>query len=217
MNISNITSDPIGPILLLLAFMMELVFYRSSGHSSSTSGPEFTFYHVNGSFRLDYIWSSPRFPALVFFSQVVPCPALLNHPFTDHQVLVTVFNFSSCIAILAKSRLKQKKELCTIIAYSSTSKEQWNNFTEQVDDSFGIYLDKHYNSRVDFSFFSLDRMWHALKAAIFSTAIDTLPFHKVSNAHRHSYFPEPLKLIAVNKFLDHFLYRLTTYRSNRPT
>ncbi|PKK62112.1 hypothetical protein RhiirC2_790844 [Rhizophagus irregularis] len=135
------------------------------------------------------------FRPLVFFSQVVPCPALLDHPFTDHQ----------------------KKELRTIIAYFSTSEEQWNNFTEQVDDSLGIYLDKHYNSHVNFSFLSLDRMWHALKAAIFSTAIDTLPFHKVSNTHRHSYFPELSKLIAVNKFLDHFLYRLTTYRSNRPT
>uniref|UniRef100_U9V060 Uncharacterized protein n=1 Tax=Rhizophagus irregularis (strain DAOM 181602 / DAOM 197198 / MUCL 43194) TaxID=747089 RepID=U9V060_RHIID len=176
--------------------MPELIIILSSGHSFSTSGPELTFYHVNGSFRLDYIWSSPGFPALVFFSQVVPCPALLNHPFTDHQVLVTVFNFSSCIAILAKSRLKQKKELCTIIAYSSTSKEQWNNFTEQVDDSLGVYLDRQYNSRLDFSFFSLDRMWHALKAAILSAAIETLPFQK---------------------FLDRFLYRLTTRRSNRPT
>ncbi|EXX58587.1 Tbingi protein [Rhizophagus irregularis DAOM 181602=DAOM 197198] len=53
-------------------------------------------------------------------------------------------------------------------------------------------------------------MWHALKAAILSAAIDTLPFQKVSNTHRHSYSPELTKLIAINKFLDRFLYRLTT-------
>ncbi|EXX52504.1 hypothetical protein RirG_252520 [Rhizophagus irregularis DAOM 197198w] len=60
-------------------------------------------------------------------------------------------------------------------------------------------------------------MWHALKAAILSAAIETLPFQKVSNTHRHSYSPELTKLIAINKFLDRILYRLTTRHPNRPT
>ncbi|EXX58468.1 hypothetical protein RirG_197720 [Rhizophagus irregularis DAOM 197198w] len=105
----------------------------------------------------------------------------------------------------------------TIFSYTSTSTEQWNNFTAEVDDSLGVYLDRQYSSRLDFSSLSLDRMWHALKAAILSAAIETLPFQKVSNTHRHSYSPELTKLIAINKFLDRFLYRLTTRRSNRPT
>ncbi|PKB94476.1 hypothetical protein RhiirA5_438670, partial [Rhizophagus irregularis] len=69
----------------------------------------------------------------------------------------------------------------------------------------------------DFSSLSLDRMWHALKAAILSAAIETLPFQKVSNTHRHSYSPELTKLIAINKFLDCLLYRLTTRHFNQPT
>ncbi|PKB92067.1 hypothetical protein RhiirA5_446187, partial [Rhizophagus irregularis] len=105
----------------------------------------------------------------------------------------------------------------TIFSYTSTSIEQWNNFTTEVDDSLGVYLDRQYNSRLDYSSLSLDRMWHALKAAIISAAIETLPFHKVSNTHRHSYSPELTMLIAINKFLDRFLYHLTTRCSNRPT
>ncbi|CAB4417827.1 unnamed protein product [Rhizophagus irregularis] len=41
-----------------------------------------TFYHANGSSRLDYIWSSPGFPAPGLFTQVVTCPPLLDRPFT---------------------------------------------------------------------------------------------------------------------------------------
>ncbi|PKK57088.1 hypothetical protein RhiirC2_798682, partial [Rhizophagus irregularis] len=112
------------------------------------------------------------------FSQVVACPNLLDRPFTDHKVLTTVFDFSSCLAILAKSRLKQKKEMRTIFSYTSTSVAQWNNFTAEVDDSLGVYLDKQYHSSFDFSSLSLDHMWYALKAAILSAAIETLPFQK---------------------------------------
>ncbi|PKK42791.1 hypothetical protein RhiirC2_804413, partial [Rhizophagus irregularis] len=107
---------------------------------SSIKGPDPTFYYTNGSSRLDYIWSSPGFPAPGLFSQVVACPNLLDRPFTNHKVFTTVFDFSSCLAILAKSRLKQKKEMCTIFSYTFTSVEQWNNFTTEVDDSLGVYL-----------------------------------------------------------------------------
>ncbi|EXX54975.1 hypothetical protein RirG_229590 [Rhizophagus irregularis DAOM 197198w] len=44
----------------------------------------------------------------------------------------------------------------TIFSYTFTSVEQWNNFTTEVDDSLGVYLDRQYNSRFDFSSFSLD-------------------------------------------------------------
>ncbi|PKY25262.1 hypothetical protein RhiirB3_527782 [Rhizophagus irregularis] len=77
----------------------------------------------------------------------------------------------------------------TIFSYTSTSVAQWNNFTAE----------------------------HALKAAILSAAIATLPFCKVSNTYRHSYSPELTKLIAINKFLDRLLYRLTTRHPNRPS
>ncbi|GBC12847.1 reverse transcriptase family protein [Rhizophagus irregularis DAOM 181602=DAOM 197198] len=172
----------------LLRLLSSQVFTDHQAHSS-TNGPDPTFFHDNGSSRLDYIWSSPGFPAPGLFSQVVTCPGLLDRPFTDHKVLTTVFDFI----------------------------EQWNNFTTEVDDSLGVYLDRQYHPNFDFSSISLDRMWHALKAAIISAAIETLPFQKVSNTHRHSYSPELTKLIAINKFLDRFLYRLTTRRSNWPT
>ncbi|PKK59055.1 hypothetical protein RhiirC2_795384 [Rhizophagus irregularis] len=171
-------------------------FFTNHQAHSFIEEPDPTFYHVNRFIRLDYIWSSPGFPAPGLFSQVVACPNLLDRPFTDYKVLTTVFDFSSCLAILAKSRLKQKKEMRTIFSYTSTFAEQWNNFTTEVDDSLGVYLDQQYRSHFDFSSLSLDRMWHALKAAILSVAIEILPFHK---------------------FLDQFLYHLTTRRFNQPT
>ncbi|PKY59635.1 hypothetical protein RhiirA4_482551 [Rhizophagus irregularis] len=204
----------------LLRLLSSRYFNDHQARSSSLSGPDPTIYHATGSSRLDYIWASPGFPALGVFTQVVTCPLLLDHPFTDHRVLITTFDFSSCMAILANSRLKQKKELRTIFTYSSISVQQWNNFTKQADDILKTYLDKQYPSRIDFSSLStlsLDRLWHALKAAIFGSAVQTLPHQHVSNTHRHSYSPELTKLIAINKFLDHFLYRLTTHRPNRPT
>jgi len=124
------------------------------------------------------------------------------------------------MAILAKSRLKQKKELRTVFTYSSVSDKQWNEFSEKADDILKTYLDKQYPSRIDFSSFStlsLDRLWHALKAAIFGSAVQTLPHQHVSNTHRHSYSPELTKLIAINKFFDRFLYRLTTRRPSKST
>ncbi|GET65107.1 hypothetical protein RIR_jg21183.t2 [Rhizophagus irregularis DAOM 181602=DAOM 197198] len=216
-NADVIAHSNYSPNHFKLLRLLSSRFFTDHQAHFSTNGPDPTFFHDNGSSRLDYIWSSPGFPAPGLFSQVVSCPDLLDRPFTDHKVLSTVFDFSSCLAILAKSRLKQKQELRTIFSYASTSVEQWNNFTTEVDDSLGVYLDRQYRPNFDFSSLSLDRMWHALKAAIISAAIETLPFQKVSNTHRHSYSPELTKLIAINKFLDRFLYRLTTRRSNRLT
>ncbi|GBC25005.2 reverse transcriptase family protein [Rhizophagus irregularis DAOM 181602=DAOM 197198] len=46
--------------------------------------------------------------------------------------------------------------------------------------------------------------------------IDSLPFQHVSNTHHHKYPPELTMLIAVNKFLDRLLFKLTTSRPSRP-
>lgn len=86
-----------------------------------------------------------------------------------------------------------------------------------MDDTFKTYLNTHYQSRNDFSFFSLDRLWYALKAAIFGFVVQTLPHQHVSNTYHYSYSSELIKLITINKFLDRFLYRITTYHPNRPT
>ncbi|GBC13878.1 hypothetical protein GLOIN_2v1770668 [Rhizophagus irregularis DAOM 181602=DAOM 197198] len=47
-------------------------------------------------------------------------------------------------------------------------------------------------------------------------AIDSLPFQHVSNTHYHKYPPELTMLIAINKFLDRLLFKLTTSRPSRP-
>ncbi|GET63183.1 exodeoxyribonuclease III [Rhizophagus irregularis DAOM 181602=DAOM 197198] len=99
----------------LLRLLSSRFFTDHQAHSS-IDGPDLTFYYANGSSRLDYIWSSPGFSAPGLFSQVVACPSLLDRPFTDHNVLTTIFDFSSCLAILAKSRLKQKKK-CVLFSH----------------------------------------------------------------------------------------------------
>ncbi|PKK56413.1 hypothetical protein RhiirC2_800070 [Rhizophagus irregularis] len=123
-NVNEIThSNYLSNHFKLLRLLSSQFFTDHQVHFS-IEGPNPTFYYANGSSRLDYIWSSPGFPAPGLFSQVVACPDLFNRPFTDHKVLVTLFDFSFCLAILAKSRLKQKKELRTIFSYTSTSAEQ---------------------------------------------------------------------------------------------
>ncbi|GET50292.1 hypothetical protein RIR_jg32870.t1 [Rhizophagus irregularis DAOM 181602=DAOM 197198] len=123
-NIDEVAHSNYPPNHFKLLRLLSSRFFTDHQAHSFSDGPDPTFFHDNRSSRLDYIWSLPGFPAPGLFSQVVTCPDLLDHPFTDHKVLTTVFDFSSCLAILAKSRLKQKKEMRTIFSYTSTSVEQ---------------------------------------------------------------------------------------------
>ncbi|GET58995.1 RNA-directed DNA polymerase from mobile element jockey-like [Rhizophagus irregularis DAOM 181602=DAOM 197198] len=148
----------------------------------------FYLYHQNGSLKLDYIWSSPGFPAPGLFSQVETCPKLNDNQFTDHRVLITAFDFSS---------------------YT------WDKFSNEVNSRLELYLATHHPSISSLSALPLDKLWHALKRSILGGAIDSLPFQHVSNTHHHKYFLELTMLIAINKFLDRLLFKLTTSRPSR--
>ncbi|GET57708.1 reverse transcriptase family protein [Rhizophagus irregularis DAOM 181602=DAOM 197198] len=189
---------------------------RSNNYHVVILGPSPTFYHQNGSSRLDYIWSSPGFPAPGLFSQVATCPKLNDNQFTDHRVLITAFDFSSCFAILSKARLKQKSEQRTIFLYKNLKDDTWDKFSNEVNSRLELYLTTHHPSVSSLSALSLDKLWHALKRSILGGAIDSLPFQHVSNTHHHKYPPELTMLIAVNKFLDRLLFKLTTSRPGRP-
>ncbi|PKB96851.1 hypothetical protein RhiirA5_385057, partial [Rhizophagus irregularis] len=179
--------------------------------------PSPTFYHQNGSSRLDYIWSSPGFPAPGLFSHVESCPKLNDNQFTDHRVLITAFDFNSCFATLAKARLKQKSEQRTIFLYKNLKDDTWDTFSNEVNSRLELYLATYHISASSLSALSLDKLWHALKRSILGGAIDSLPFQHVSNTHHHKYSPELTMLIAINKFLDRLLlFKLTTSRTNRP-
>ncbi|PKY26319.1 hypothetical protein RhiirB3_441577 [Rhizophagus irregularis] len=189
---------------------------RSNNYHVVILGPSPTFYHQNGSSRLDYIWSSPGFPAPGLFSQVETCPKLNDNQFTDHHVLITAFDFSSCFAILSKARLKQKSEQRTIFLYKNLKDDTWDKFSNEVNSRLELYLTTHHPSVSSLSALSLDKLWHALKRSILGGAIDSLPFQHVSNTHHHKYPPELTMLIAINKFLDRLLFKLTTSRPSRP-
>ncbi|GET63443.1 hypothetical protein RIR_jg28688.t5 [Rhizophagus irregularis DAOM 181602=DAOM 197198] len=189
---------------------------RSNSYHVVILGPSPTFYHQNGSSRLDYIWSSPGFPAPGLFSQVETCPKLNDNQFTDHCVLITAFDFSSCFTILSKARLKQKSEQCTIFLYKNLKDDTWDKFSNEVNSRLELYLITHHPSISLLSALSLDKLWHALKRSILGGAIDSLPFQHVSNTHHHKYPPELTMLIAINKFLDRLLFKLTTSRPSRP-
>ncbi|CAB4416191.1 unnamed protein product [Rhizophagus irregularis] len=192
-------------------------FVDHQAYSLFTSNPDDTYFHNGDASRLDYIWSSPGFPAPGLFSQVVPCPDLIDRPFTDHHTLITIFDFSSCLATLAKSRLKQKKEERVIFTYNFTNEDQWMKFSSHVNSSLQLDLDiSGPYADFDLSKLSLDKLWHTLKRIILGAAIEHLPKKTVSNTYRHSYPPDLTKLIAINKFLDKLLFRLTTLRPSRP-
>ncbi|GET59571.1 reverse transcriptase family protein [Rhizophagus irregularis DAOM 181602=DAOM 197198] len=202
--------------LKILRSLSSRYFTDHQSYISSISGPSPTFYHQNGSSRLDYIWSSPGFPAPGLFSQVATCPKLNDNQFTDHRVLITAFDFSSCFAILSKARLKQKSEQRTIFLYKNLKDDTWDKFSNEVNSRLELYLTTHHPSVSSLSALSLDKLWHALKRSILGGAIDSLPFQHVSNTHHHKYSPELTMLIAVNKFLDRLLFKLTTSRPGRP-
>ncbi|EXX62271.1 hypothetical protein RIR_jg35635.t1 [Rhizophagus irregularis DAOM 181602=DAOM 197198] len=127
-------------------------------HISSISGPSSTFYYQNGSSRLDYIWSSPGFPAPGLFSYVETCPKLNNKQFTDHHVLITAFDFSSCFATLAKARLKQKSEQRTIFLYKNLKDDIWNAFSNEINSRLELYLATHHPSISSLSVLPVDKL-----------------------------------------------------------
>ncbi|GET55718.1 uncharacterized protein LOC110249295 [Rhizophagus irregularis DAOM 181602=DAOM 197198] len=198
--------------LKILRSLSSRYFTDHQSHISSISGPSPTFYYQNGSSILDYIWSSPGFPAPSLFSYVESCPKLNDNQFTDHRILITAFNFSSCFATLAKARLKQKSEQRTIFLYKNIKEDSWETFSNEVNSRLELYLATHYLFISSFSALSLDKLWHALKRSILGGAIDSLPFQHVFNTHHHKYPPELTMLIAINKFLDRLLFKLTTSR-----
>ncbi|GET59640.1 hypothetical protein GLOIN_2v1785090 [Rhizophagus irregularis DAOM 181602=DAOM 197198] len=127
---------------------------RSNNYHVVILGPSPTFYHQNGSSRLDYIWSSPGFPAPGLFSHVESCPKLNDNPFTDHRVLITAFDFSSCFATLAKARLKQKSEQRTIFLYKNLKDDTWDKFSIEV------------NSRLEFRPAQISQMINSLSTQL---------------------------------------------------
>ncbi|GBC19651.1 hypothetical protein RIR_jg41913.t1 [Rhizophagus irregularis DAOM 181602=DAOM 197198] len=203
--------------LKILRSLSSRYFTDHQSHISSISGPSSTFYHQNGSSRLDYIWSSPGFPAPSLFSYVESCPKLNDNQFTDHRVLIAAFDFNSCFATLAKARLKQKSEQRTIFLYKNLKEDTWDTFSNEVNSRLELYLATHHPSVSSLSAISLDKLWHAFKRSILGGAIDSLPFQHVSNTHHYKYSPELTMLIAINKFLDRLLFKLTTSRTNHYT
>ncbi|GET57306.1 reverse transcriptase family protein [Rhizophagus irregularis DAOM 181602=DAOM 197198] len=165
--------------LKILRSLSSRYFTDHQSHISSISGPSPTFYHQNGSSRLDYIWSSPGFPAPGLFSHVETCPKLNDNQFTDHRVLITAFDFSSCFATLAKARLKQKSEQRTIFLYKNLKDDTWDKFSNEVNSRLELYLNTHHPSMSSLSALSLDKLWHALKRSILGGAIDSLPFQHI--------------------------------------
>ncbi|PKB99437.1 hypothetical protein RhiirA5_429696 [Rhizophagus irregularis] len=116
------------------------------------------FVVILGSFNVDEIAHSNYSPSHFKLLRL-----LSSRFFTDHQAYSSIEGLDPTFYYAnGSSRLDY--------IWSSpgfpTPVEQWNNFTAEVDDSLGVYLNRQYNSRLEFSSLSLDRMWHALKAAI---------------------------------------------------
>ncbi|GET52393.1 RNA-directed DNA polymerase from mobile element jockey-like [Rhizophagus irregularis DAOM 181602=DAOM 197198] len=194
--LGNFNADELSHSHLLqhhLKFLRSLssrYFMDHQSHISSISGPSPTFYHQNGSSRLDYIWSSPGFPAPGLFSHVETCPKLNDNQFTDHRR--------------------------TIFLYKNLKDDIWDVFSNEVNSRLEFYLATHHPSISLLSALPLDKLWHALKRSILDGAIDSLPFQHVSNTHHHKYPPELTMLIAINKFLDRLLFKLITSQPSRP-
>ncbi|GET52104.1 RNA-directed DNA polymerase from mobile element jockey-like [Rhizophagus irregularis DAOM 181602=DAOM 197198] len=164
--------------LKILRSLSSQYFTDHQSHISSISGPSSTFYHQNGFSRLDYIWSSPGFPAPGLFSHVESCPKLNDNQFTDHRVLFTAFDFSSYFAILAKARLKQKNY--TIPIYSTTPLPAFVKFLRSQKALVSAYLSTQFHQhRVN----SIE-YYTALRDEHFSTSPGSFISSALSVEHR---------------------------------
>ncbi|PKY51651.1 hypothetical protein RhiirA4_468817 [Rhizophagus irregularis] len=103
----------------LLRLLISHYFTDYQAHSSPLTGSDCTYFYNNG-------------------SSLTPCPDLLDRPFTDHRVLITIFDFNSCFAILVKSRFKQKKEGQSVFTYTSTTDKQWEKFSSKANTGFQL-------------------------------------------------------------------------------
>ncbi|PKB94411.1 hypothetical protein RhiirA5_386670, partial [Rhizophagus irregularis] len=115
----------------------------------------------------------------------------------------------------SQSQIKTKKRTTHHFLYKNLKEDTWDTFSNEVNSRLELYLATHHPSISSLLALSLDKLWHALKHSILGGAIVSLPFQHVSNTYHHKYPPELTMLIAINKFLNRLLFKLTTSRPGR--
>ncbi|CAB4420691.1 unnamed protein product [Rhizophagus irregularis] len=227
MNILNIIFGPIGPVLSLLVLMMVLlVSWLDYARSNN--------YHVIilGDFNIDKISHSSYSPRHFKLTRL-----LTSHYFVDHQAHFLSTNSpdntyfynggaSRLDYIWSSPGFPTPGLFSHVMPCPDLSDRPFTDHYALITMKFSLEVNSrlHLDSAIsspyadfDFSRFSLDKLWHTLKRIILGAAIEYLPTKTVSNTYRHSYPPDLTKLIAINKFLDKLLFRLTTSRPYRPS
>ncbi|CAB4437137.1 unnamed protein product [Rhizophagus irregularis] len=131
--VKNISNDDIrSPLHSLFRFLYTHQFDDLCALDPSTSLPLPTFAFTSSGqlSRLDYLWTSPDFPATHLWSYVSDTLDTFN---SDHMLLIGFFDFLTIRDMRAPSYLKQRSRYRMVYNFHAALPDQKELFTSKVD------------------------------------------------------------------------------------
>ncbi|CAB4423689.1 unnamed protein product [Rhizophagus irregularis] len=202
--IKHISSDEIRtPSHTLFRFLFTHQFDDLCALDPSTSLPMPTFTSASSGqlSRLDYLWTSPDFPASHLWSHVMDT---LDTFSSDHMLLIGFFDFLSIRDVHAPSYLKQRSRYRTVYSFYAAPPDQKVLFTSEVDAGLKSThaLDTCNN---------LNRMWHRFKTALLTAARSAFP-KQVISLNKTKKTPVELQPYQhISHKLDHYIRSLSRH------
>ncbi|CAB5346916.1 unnamed protein product [Rhizophagus irregularis] len=160
--------------------------------------PTFQSLSSNHLSRLDYLWTSPAFPAAYLWSYILDSSDTLS---TDHFLLIGFFDFLNIHDLCALSYLKQRSRYRTEFNMYAALPKQKILFTAEVDSGLKKFSPPNGDSH-------LNNNWHRLKSALLNAARDALP-KRVISLNKPQAIPFELRPIThLSHKLDHYINSL---------
>ncbi|CAB4419463.1 unnamed protein product [Rhizophagus irregularis] len=200
--IKHISNDDIrSPSHSLFRFLFTHQFDDLCALDPSTSLPMPTFTSASSGqlSRLDYLWTSPDFPAAHLWSHVEDTLDNFN---SDHMLLISFFDFLSIRDMRASSYLKQRSRYRTVYNFHAALPDQKVLFTSEVDASLKSAPASDMSD-------NLNRTWHRFKLALLNAARSAFP-KQVISLNKTKKIPEELQPYQhISHKLDHYIRSLS--------
>ncbi|CAB4426174.1 unnamed protein product [Rhizophagus irregularis] len=202
--IKHISNDEIrSPSHTLFRFLFTHQFDDLCALDLSTSLPMPTFTSASSGqlSRLDYLWTSPDFPASHLWSHVMDT---LDTFSSDHMLLIGFFDFLAIRDMRAPSYLKQRSRYRTVYNCHAALPDQKALFTSEVD--VGLKT-----AQATDTYINLNRMWHRFKTALLTAARSAFP-KQVISLNKTKKTPVELQPYQhISHKLDHYIRSLSRH------
>ncbi|CAB4440208.1 unnamed protein product [Rhizophagus irregularis] len=204
--IKHISNDEIRtPSHPLFRFLFTHQFDDLCALDPSTSLPMPTFTSASSGqlSRLDYLWTSPDFPATHLWSHVMDN---LNTFSSDHMLLIGFFDFLAIRDMRAPSYLKQRSRYRTVYNCHAALPDQKVLFTSEVD--VGLK-----STQATDTYLNLNRIWHRFKTALLTAARSAFP-KQVISLNKTKKTPVELQPYQhISHKLDHYIRSLSRHHT----